>query len=186
MASPTLAVLNIQQSGTTPVGFVEQTWTVNGTPTQVYVQGGILVDAVTGTPAVIDANGLHVVPVLGSPNASGLITNGNVPAGGTVTLTSPVPVTVGTTGTLQHAIFSSTLPTLWTVQTVNNAGTPTNVANFLTDANGSFDFKPGMPREISTVQATNTSCVFQVTAQNLSTNQSVAGAVYANFFWAEN
>lgn len=186
MATPTFTILNITPSGSSPVGFVNVPLLVSGSIVQANVQATALVDPSTGTPSTIDANGLHVIPSVGSPNTSGIVSNTNIAAGASATLASSVPVTTGKTGTLQHAVFTSTQPVLWTLQTVNNAGTPTNVASFITDANRSFDFKPGTPGEVSTVLATNSSCVFEAIAQNLGTNQAVPAAAYASYFWAEN
>lgn len=185
----TLSSLNIAQAGSSPVAMFEQTWTINGNPKTVYIQASSLVDSVTGLAATIDANGLHVVPSFGTPNASGpisLTAGSAIAPGASGTLTSTVPVTNGKTGTLQHAIFASTQPTLWTIQTVNNAGTPTSVTSFITGANETFDFKPGTSGEIATVASTSTSCKFQATAQNIGTDQNNPDSVYVSFFWAEN
>lgn len=186
MAAPTYTLLNISQSGATPIGFVSVPMLVNGVIVQANVQAGVLLDPVTGTPSVIDGNGLHVIPSLGTPLTSGIVSNTNISSGASATLPSPVPITSGKTGTLQHAIFASTQPVLWTLQKVNNAGTPTSISSFITDANRSFDFKPGSPNEVATDQASGSACLYQATALNLSTNQATPASVYATYFWAEN
>ena len=181
-----LSALNIAQAGSSPVAMFSQTWTVNGNPTTVYIQASSLVDSVSGIAATVDTNGLHVVDSRGTPVASGNISATGISAGTNSTLSSSVSVTSDKTGTLQHALFSATQPTLWTIQTVNNAGTATSVVNFLTSAYETFDFKPGTLGEIATVLSSSTNCKFQVIAQNVGTDQNNPATAYANFFWAEN
>ena len=121
----------------------------------------------------------------GQPNQSGPITHGGIAAGVTVQIPSPISVTSGKTGSLQHAVFSSTQPTLWTLVTVNNSGVLASVVPFLTNANETFDYKPGAELEVSTVASTGTA-KFQLAAQNVSANNLVTATVYAGLFWGEN
>ena len=177
----TESVVNVPSSGASLIATFEQTQNSQ----TVQVQQVSLVDSTSGQGSVVDLNGLHVVLEKGTPNASGVLSNTTLAAGANVTLTSAVVVTSGKTGTLQHAIFAGTQPILWQVQTVNNAGAPTTVVSFITDANQSFDFKPGANAEVSTVLSTGTAA-FAVNATNLSTNATVNASVYGTFFWAEN
>ena len=177
----TQSSVNVTASGSSPIATYQQTQNA----TTVQVQQFSAVDPTSGQGATVDLNGLHVVPSVGTPNTSGALTATGIVSGGSATLTSSVPVTNAKTGTLQHGIFSSTQPVQWTLQTINNAGTPTTVANFITDANRTYDFKPGSLAEIATVLSTGTAA-FQVVANNLSTNQSITATAYATFFWAEN
>ena len=152
---------NITQTGTTPIATTSRT---------------------TGAGAVeMQQTAIYK----GQPNASGPIAQGGIAAGTTVQVPSPVPVTSGKTGSLQHAIFSSTQPTLWTVVTVNNSGALSSVVPFLTNANEAFDYKPGLEFEILTVASTG-AAKFQVAAQNVSANNLATATVYAGFWWGEN
>ncbi len=178
----TQSAINVAEAGASPVATFSQT---QGGIT-VYIQQASLVDATSGASVAVDANGLHIVPSIGTPNTSGLLSALAIASGANATMASTVPITSGKTGTLQHGIFSSTQPTLWTLQSVNNAGTPLSVVSFLTDANAVFDFKPGSIAEVSTVLASSAICIFQVIAQNLSVNTSVTANAYATLFWVEN
>jgi hypothetical protein len=153
--------VNITPTGSTPVGTDDRT---------------------TGAGVV---NLQQVVNYKGTPNKSGPITSSPIATGSTVAMPSTIPVTSGKKGWLEHALFSSTQPTLWTVVTVDNAGGLTSVAPFLTSANETFDFKPGMDNEVATVASTG-AAKFQVAAQNISSSGVVAATAYAAFFWAEN
>ncbi len=172
----------VSSSGASPIAVFEQTQ--NGIT--VSVQQAALVDPVTGTASTVDANGLHVVLETGAQNTSGPISQAAIAAGAAATLASAVPITSGKTGTLQHAVFAATQPMLWTIQSVNNAGATANIASVLTNANETFDFKPGSVDEVSTVLSSSATCKFQVVATSQSTNQSVSATAYATFFWAEN
>ena len=180
------AALGIAQTGSSEVGSVTQTWTIDGTPTTVYIQGFTLVDSINNIKAQVDANGLHVVPSIGAPNASGPIEATNIAYGTPATLVSTVPITDGKTGTLQHAIFASTQPTQWTIQTVNNASSATSRVSFITNANETYDYRAVMNNELSTVLASTANVIFQVVATNLNPNTSVTATAFANFFWSEN
>ncbi len=173
--------VSVTSSGSSPIATFAQTQ--NGSTVQV--QQLALVDPSTGQASVVDNLGLHIVEEKGAPNTSGTITNGSIVGGANATLTSSVVVTSGKTGTLQHAIFAGTAPMLWQVQTLNNSSAATTVATIVTDANQSFDLKPGSNGEISTVLSTGVA-TFQVVASNLSTNTTLSGAAYATFYWAEN
>lgn len=178
----TEAYLNIAQTGTSAVATVTQT---QGGQT-VNIQQFALVDATNTIFATIDANGLHVVPSVGTPQKSGPLTTTIVGGGGnSATLSAPY-VTSGKVGTLQHGIFSATAPCSWQIQTVNTAGTPANVATFLTAAYQSFDFKPGMIGEVPTVTGDGTHVLFQVVCTNLDTNTGNTATVNAYLSWAEN
>ena len=177
----TESIVNVPSAGAASIATFSQTQNSQ----TVEVQQVSLVDSTIGTGSVVDSNGLHVVLEKGTPNASGVLSDTTLAAGANVTLTSAVVVTSGKTGTLQHALFAGTQPILWQVQTVNNAGAVTTVASFITDANQSFDFKPGANAEVATVLSTGTAA-FAVNATNLSTNATVNASVYGAFFWAEN
>jgi len=122
----------------------------------------------------------------GMPGTSGPITQAiGVGGSAAVQIPSSVSVTSGKIGSLQHGVFSSTQPTLWTIVTVNNSGALASSTPFLTNANETFDFKPGLENEILTVTSTG-AAKFQVAAQNISTNALVAATAYVAFAWAEN
>lgn len=183
MASPTTVL--IASAGSSPIAMFQQT---QGGIT-VLVQQASLVDPTSGNPSTIDADGNLFVKLQTGAQNSGSATASAIASGASVTLTPTANVTSGMTGTLQHAIFAATQPTLWQLQTVNNAGAATNVgAPFLTGANESFDFKPGSVDEVPSVLSTGSSCKFQVTAQNLSANTGTGGNAnaYVTFWWAEN
>lgn len=182
----TQSAVPVTATGSTEIASFSQTWTIGGVPTTVFIQAMALVDTTTGVPVVVDANGVHVVPVVGSPNGSGPISASNIAAQGNATLTSPIPVTSGKVGTLQHGIFSATQPMQWTVQTVDNSGAATSRFSFITDAFDTYDFSAVMKDSIATVTATTTQCVFQVVATSLSQNTDQTATAYASFFWAEN
>src|ERR1700743_279920 len=114
----TQSAINVTPSGASAVATYTQTQNTN----TVYVPQSVLVDATSGSHPEVDQNGLHVVPVLGTPNSSGVISASPINPNAAVPLTSTVSVTTGKTGTLQHAIFSGTQTIFWTLQTVNNAG----------------------------------------------------------------
>ncbi len=171
----------VTSSGSSPIATFSQTQSGQ----TVEVQQVSLVDPSTGQASVVDTLGLHVVIEKGAPNSSGTVSNTAIASGATAALTSSVVVTSGKTGTLQHAIFAGTQPILWQIQTLNNLSVAATVASVITDANQSFDFKPGSNSEVSTVLSTGVA-TFQVQATNLSTNASVNASAYATFFWAEN
>ena len=173
--------VNVPSAGAASIATFSQTQNSQ----TVEVQQVSLVDSTIGTGSVVDSNGLHVVLEKGTPNASAVLSNTSLAAGANATLTSAVVVTNGKTGTLQHAIFAGTQPILWQLQTINNSSVATTVVSFITDANTTFDFKPGANAEISTVLSTGVA-TFAVNATNLSTNASVNASVYGTFFWAEN
>lgn len=181
----TESAVNVAPSGSTPIASFTQTQQGS---TTVDVQQFSLVDPNgTGTHAVgatVDANGLHVVPQVGTPNSSGSLT-ASIAANSSSTMSSGVPVTNTKTGTLQHGIFSASQPMLWVMQTLNNSGSPTTVASFYTNAYETYDYRPGSISEVSTVLSTGVAA-FQVVATNQGTNTNVPATAYANFFWAEN
>lgn len=185
MSTPVLASVLVAQNGSTPIGMVQQSWTIGGTPTTVYVQASAIVDPQTGVSTTVDANGLHVVTNLGSP-VSGVASNTSITGNSPVTLVSSVAITNGKTGTLQHGIFCASGPMLWQLQTVNNSGSPTTVLTFMSDAFETYDYVAKMANEISSVLSTGTTAKFQVVATPLGTNQSAIVSAYANFIWAEN
>lgn len=129
-------------------------------------------------------NALQVVIEKGSPNTSGPLTAA-VAGLSSGTLTSSIPVTNAKTGTLQHAVFSSEAPTLWELQTLDNAAGVTTVARFLTNAYETFDFKPGSNAEIATVLSTG-AATFQVVSNNLSQSSLVTANAYVTFYWTES
>lgn len=152
--------VEVLPSGTTPIATVSQ------------VQGGTTV------------NVQQVIASPGTPNTSGSLNATGIANGGSATLTSSVVVTSGFTGTLQHAIFASTMATLWVLQTLNNSSAATTIATFLTNANETYDLRSSYPGEIATVLSTGVA-TFQVIATNQSGNSNITAAAYATFFWAE-
>jgi hypothetical protein len=120
----------------------------------------------------------------GEPNTSGPLVSLAIASLALATITSSVPVTNTKVGSLQHAVFASTQPTLWRVQTVN-ASLATVQFNLTTNANETFDYKPGLEKECSTVVASGGNTKFQVQAQNLSTNELNTANAYVTFWWGE-
>lgn len=179
----TQASIDVQSSGTNAVATFQQT---QGGST-VNVQQAALVDATSSTPAQIDANGaIYVRPYVGTPKNSGPQTASVAGGGGgTATLASGL-ITVAAIASLQHALFGATTPCSWTLQTVNASGTPASVFTVVTPAFGSFDFKPGMVKEVATVAGDNVHVQFQVVCTNLDTSGLNTASAYAYFNWAEN
>lgn len=183
----TEASVLVTASGSTNVGSFTQTWTIGGTPTTVYIQALALVDATTGMPGTIDANGsLHTAPFLGTPENSGPLST-SIAGGGSANATLSAPaVTNLKVGSLQHAVFSATSPCSWELQWVDASGTVHNVCTAITPAYGTYDFKPGMIREVQTDTSDGTHSKFQALCTNLDTNSSASATVNAYFNWAEN
>jgi hypothetical protein len=184
----TETAVNVTASGSSPIACVQQNQQSGAQ--EVQVQQIVLVDYNgTGTDAIgatVNANGsLNVAQSVGANNQSGLVSNPAVAYNSSATLYSPIPVTSGKVGTLQHAIFASSQPTLWVLQTLNNSSAATTKTGFMTGPNDSFDYRAATHGELPTVSSTG-HANFQVIATNLSTNSNQTDAVYASFFWAEN
>lgn len=181
MATPSDSFINVASAGSSPVACFEQTQN----STQVFVQQSALVDPTSGSPSSVDANGnLQTRNNSGTQQTSGVLT-ATIAYAASSTLTAK-SISTGKAGSLQHALVSSSQPTLWTIQTVANNGSATSIATFFTDALKPFDFKAATWNEVTTQVASTSSCALQVVAVNQSTNQSVTNVVYAQFFWAEN
>ena len=177
---------NISQTGTTPIGTIDQSQPALGGGQQtVKLQQMVIVDAAgTGTnaiPAVVDGNGLHVVLQQGTPQNSGQLEQAIAAAANFTFQTKPI--TTGKIAILQHALVAATFSASWLIQTVDNGSASTPIATILTQAGQSFDLRVVMNNEIATVLQTGSNTLFSVLCVNID---SVSGTAYTTLFWAEN
>jgi hypothetical protein len=148
----------------------------------------------SGNILTIQGNASGVpIPVSGSfsvspgtlKNSGQQISSTTIGAGSSLAIPAGTLVTTGKVGTLQHAVFASSVPCRWDVQTINASNVATIIFSVFTSAtNLSYEWKCQNAAELATVSGDGSHVQFQVTANN--EDNTNAASAYASFFWAEN